>query len=135
MRAIRRLLGVMAMVWACVFLVQLGMAVAQDASTISPEPAWKQILNMAISSLVPTIWVAVGPMMVAAITKGVNMVAGSYVPRPIQVVLSGLFTAIVAGLSGDPSMIAQAAGTGVGSQILAATKPETLLTSGRPNGA
>lgn len=129
------LLVVMALVYVCTFLVHLGVALAQDAPAAAAEPAWKQLLTMAISSLVPAIWVAVGPMAVAAVTKGVNMIAGSYVPRPLQVVLSGLFTAIVAGLSGDVSMIAQAAGTGVGSQILAATKPETLLTSGRPDGA
>ena len=122
------------MVWAVTFLVQMGLALAQEAAvTPAAEPAWKQLLTMALNSLVPAVWVAVGPMAVAAVTGLVNASSKKYVPRPVQVVLSGLLTAVVAGLSGDVVTAGQAVGLGVGSQILAATKPETLLTSAKPS--
>jgi len=126
-----RRIGVLcAVVFAMTFLVR---AVWAQEAMLSPAPSdpWSMLMEMALKSMIPAIWVAVGPLAVAAITKGVNGLAGAYVPRSVQVILSGLVTAVAAGLAGDASGVAQAVGTGMGSQMLAATRPETLLTSAR----
>ena len=128
-----RVLSLVLFVFSVTLLIKTGLALAQEA-TIAPavEPAWKQLLTMALNSLVPAVWVAVGPMAVAAITGLVNASAKKYVPRPVQVVLSGIMTAVVAGLSGDVVSASQAVGMGMGAQVLAATNPDTLLTSKKP---
>lgn len=127
-----RLFAMMFLVALSINLMLFSMGYAQDA-TPAAAPWWKAFVDMALVSLLPALWAAVGPTVTAVITKGVNTFAGTYVPRPAQVVLSGLITATLAGLSGDPAGMAQAAVQGASGQVLAATKPETLLTSARPD--
>lgn len=127
-----RLFALAGIVFVAMMLLRCALVFAQGVD--DPEvtgPMWKPLLDMALKSLVPALWVAIGPVMVAAITKGVNRVSTVYVPRPVQVVLSGLFTAIVAGLTGDATAAMQAVGTGMGAQVLAATPPNALLTEKR----
>lgn len=117
-------------IFAAVFIINLALATlgfAQEAAAPAAAPLWKALLDMAIKSLVPALWVAIGPGFVVVVTAAVNKFAQAYVPREIQVVLAGLITATLAGLTGgDP-----AAGMvqGVSAQTLAATHPDTLLTS------
>lgn len=124
---------------ACLGLAVVGMVMmllplllfAQEA-TIAPvaEPSWKPLLDMAIKSLIPALWMAVGPIAVAGITKAVNSLTTAYVPRPLQVVLSAIVAAVGAGLSGDPSVAITGAVSGGIGQVLAATNPATLRTEG-----
>lgn len=131
MKRIAKLFGAIV---ALVFVVNLlfafvPMVFAQDATPpAEPVSIWKAVLDMAMKSLVPALWVALGPLAVAGITKGINKVSTAYVPRPIQMILAALVGAVGTGLTGDPSLVA----TSVTGQVLAATKPETLLTSARP---
>lgn len=100
---------------------------AQDAP--APHTAWwAPLTNMLLVSVLPALWAAVGPLCTAWITRQVNKVS-VYVPRPVQVVLSAGITATLAGITGDPSGIVQAGLQGATGQVLAATDPETLLTT------
>ena len=115
-------------VWAlAVNLILSTLGYAEDPAP--PRSMATQLLDMVLLSVLPALWAAVGPMATAAITKGVNQL-GAYVPRPVQVVLSSVITAVLAGLTGDA--VGAAAGAGAAGQILAATKPETLLTTPKP---
>lgn len=127
---------------ACLGLAVVGMVMAMlplllfaQEATIAPvaEPSWKPLLDMAIKSLIPALWIAVGPVVVAGITSGVNKYAKAYVPRPIQVALSAMVAAVGAGLSGDMSVAITGAASGAIGQTLAATNPATLKTEG-PQG-
>jgi len=109
-----------------------GLAFAQEAA-VSAEPSWKPLLDMAIKSLVPALWMAVGPVAVAAITKQVNKYTMAYVPRELQVVLSGLIGAVGAGLTGSPEMAVTGMVGGASAQVYAATPPAKLLTEGPAN--
>lgn len=85
-----------------------------------------------LAMLLPAIWGSVGPLAIVAITKFVNQVAGTYVPRPVQVVLSSILGAASAGLvDGGVTAVATAVSGGA-AQIYAGTKPETLRTSAPP---
>ena len=81
------------------------------------------------------LWVAGGPVVTAAVTAWVNTIVHAYVPRPVQLVLSSIFGAIIAGMTGslegvDPSVAAGIGGAaGLGAQAFAMLKPSTLLTS------
>lgn len=123
------------------FFGLLGHAEAQT-TTVPPiivqapvqETNWKDILTM----LIPVLWGAIGPVVIAAITKFVNRGLGVYVPRPLQVILSSIMGAVVAGLTGDvsgsagPASIAASAAAGGTSQVYAQTRPETLRASQPP---
>ena len=110
-------------------LVLWSVGYAQEsASGPVSDPLWKVMLTMAMTSLLPPLWAAIGPVMTAWITKQVNK-ASLYVPRPVQVAVSALVTAALAGISGDPVAMAQAGMAGATGQVLAATNPETLRTS------
>lgn len=105
------------------------LAHAQEAPT-PPAFDLKGLLDAAVHTLLPALWLAVGPMTVAAITAGVNSLSKQYVPRAIQVILSSVVTAVAVGLTGGEAF--QGLVAGAGAQALAATKPETLLTSKKP---
>jgi len=107
------------------------VAVAAQAQTAEPAPTYdlKGLIDMAVKTLIPSLWLAVGPIAVAGITKLVNSMSTAYVPRPIQVILSGIVSAIGAGLSGDISPVTGMA-SGAIAQVYAATAPKTLLTEG-----
>jgi hypothetical protein len=93
------------------------------------------LLNVFISLIIPAVWASVGPVVTAAITAWVNSIPKAYVPRPVQVIVSGLLTAVVAGLTagaeGMAPGTAAAGGLALGmvTQTLAALQPKTLLTS------
>lgn len=120
------------MVFAVSFLVNavlFSLGYAQEGVTaVEPSPLWKTMMMMAMTSLLPPLWAAIGPVATAWITAQVNKF-GRYVPRPMQVVISGLLTTAAAALSGDPLQMAQAAMAGATGQILAATDPATLRTT------
>lgn len=85
-----------------------------------------------LAMLLPAIWGSVGPLVITAITKFVNQVAGTYVPRPLQVVLSSILGAVSAGLVDGGVTAVAAAVSGGAAQIYAGTEPETLRTSAPP---
>jgi len=95
------------------------------------------MLENILHSILPPIWVALGPLLTAGITKLVNKVATTFVPRFVQTIISGVLMAAVAGLTGDmagvDTTIALSLGgvSGVTGQILAATSPKTLLTEAK----
>lgn len=129
MRAIMTRCGILSLlvfVVLCVFHAALAVVAAAQDATAAPVLDWKAILDMVLKAVVPAVWVAFGPIAVAFITKGVNKVAVAYVPRQVQVVLSGLLTAGLAGLTGGD--MASGLVQGGLSQTLAATNPSTLLT-------
>lgn len=120
--------------FAIALLIGLSAATIGSAQTQSADPAapwYRTAWQMALVSLIPALWSALGPLATAAITKGVNTMARTYVPRPMQVILSACVAAIGAGLVGDPSGLVEAAIEGGTGQVLAATPPSKLLTDAR----
>lgn len=112
---------------------------------VIPSAAWAEEPASSLGDLkglammlVPALWGAIGPMAMAGITKAVNGLVGAYVPRPVQVIVSSLLGAVVAGVAGDVSTAAGAASavgaavTGGTAQVYAGVKPETLHTSAPP---
>jgi hypothetical protein len=93
------------------------------------------LFKILLAAMLPAIWAAAGPVMTTAITAWVNSVIGSYVPRPVQLILSSLLTAILAGLTGSieglDAMTAAGIGAamGLGTQTFASIQPATLLTT------
>lgn len=100
-------------------------AYAQSA-TIKAEPAFD--VRGLLTMLIPAIWASVGPLAIAAITKGVNGL-GSYIPRPLQVILSTILGAVAGSLADGGVTAAVTAVSGAATQVYAATKPESLLTT------
>lgn len=103
-------------------------AYAQE-SVIRNEPAFdfKGLLTM----LLPAIWASVGPIAIAAITKGVNGV-GTRIPRPVQVVLSSVLGAASGALADGGATMVVTAVTGAASQLYAQSQPSTFLTTEKP---
>ena len=95
---------------------------------------WQVILQ----GLIPAVWGAAGPLVMAWVTAQVNHYAGQYVPRVVQVIMSSVLGATAAALAGDVGTtvtnvaMAGSAVTGGVSQVYAATKPEVLNTSDKP---
>ncbi len=103
-------------------------AYAQGATlTASPAFDYKAMLTM----IVPAIWASVGPLVIAAITKGMNGL-GQYVPRPLQVILSAVFGAMGGALADGGVTAAVTAATGIASQAYAQAPPAALLTEKKP---
>lgn len=123
----------------CLGLILMMLVCSQMVAWAEEPPgAATGELNNLLTLLLPALWGAVGPLVMAAITRVVNGAFRAYVPRSLQVIVSSLLGAIVAGLTGDPSSAAGLASvigsavTGGASQVYAATKPETLRTSAPP---
>lgn len=131
----KKMLRLFAMVFVIAFVVNVvayATGYAQTPAAAPSAPWYKALIDMALISLVPALWSAIGPIVVSWITKAVNSATTAYVPRPVQVILSALVTAIGAGLVGDPTGVATAAVAGATGQVLAATNPESLRTSAPP---
>lgn len=125
-----KLLKVVLMVWVGAFLLNLmlfSFGYAQEVP-VPTDPWWKAMLTMAMTSVLPALWAPVGPLVTAWVTKQVNKVS-VYIPRSVQVVMSAIVTAALAGLTGDMTVAAQAGAAGAAGQILAATPPEALRTT------
>lgn len=96
------------------------------------------LLGMVTTMLIPALWVSFGPVATKAITLIVNSWTKAYVPRQVQVPLSGILGAIMAGLTGDAAgvdpNVAASIGTamGLGAQIFASTHPDTMTASAPP---
>ena len=91
---------------------------------------WKATLLQGSSVLVPLLWSQFGPLVIRMLTGVVNKVTTAYVPRELQVVLSGLLGAVLAGLSGDPvPVMAVAGGAGIVSQLYTMADPKVMKTS------
>jgi len=88
-----------------------------------------------LHTLIPVLWASMGPLVMAALTKGVNQVSGRYVPRSLQVILSGLLGAIGAGFADGGATVAATAIAGGATQVYAGVAPETLRTSSTPPAA
>lgn len=84
---------------------------------------WREM----IPAMLPALWACLAPVVIAMITKGVNQFANAYVPRSIQVMLSGILGAIAATL-GDASAGATAM-AGMATQTYAAVNPDKFLTT------
>ena len=95
----------------------------------------QNIMAILLSAMLPAIWAAAGPVATTAITAWVNSVVGRYVPRPVQLVLSSVIGAILAGLTGaaegiDPTTaIGIGAAAGLAGQTFVSIHPDTLLAS------
>lgn len=103
-------------------------AYAQGA-VLKNEPAFdvKSMLTM----LLPAIWASVGPLAIAAITKAVNGV-GTYIPRPLQVILSSILGAVGGALADGGITAATTAVSGVASQLYTQAQPSTFLSTKKP---
>lgn len=104
-------------------------AYAQGAA-LKNEPAFdaKGLMTM----LLPAIWASIGPLAIAAITKGVNGV-GAYIPRPLQVILSSILGAVGGALAdGGITAAAATAASGAASQLYTQAHPATLLATKKP---
>lgn len=91
-----------------------------------------------IALLLPVLWAKFGPIATTAITAFVNQVVGAYVPRPIQLILSAVITAVLAGFTsageGADLNTAEVVGgmtglLGLGMQAYTSIQPKTLLTT------
>jgi hypothetical protein len=93
------------------------------------------IFRILLTAMLPAIWAAAGPVITTAVTAWVNQVVHAYVPRPIQLILSAVVTAVLAGLTGGVEGLdaITAAGIGaamgLGTQTFASIQPATLLTT------
>ena len=129
------LLLAIALVAAAIFLL-IADVYAQDKALSPPDFDWHGLLMM----MIPSIWAAMGPVLIKGITASVNNFFGQYVPRPVQVIVSSILGALAAGLAGDAGSTATqvaAAGTalaGGASQIYAATQPYKLHADPPPQG-
>ncbi len=131
---LRRSVRLFTVIFAVALLVNVvayALGYAQAGSVDPAAPWYRALWQMALVSLLPALWSAVGPLATAGITKFVNASAQTYVPRPVQVILSACVAAIGAGLTGDPAGLAEAAIEGGTGQVLASTHPSTLLTDPR----
>lgn len=119
---------------AVTWLAVAALVYAQESAPMPPGVE----LNGLLAILIPAVWGAVGPVAMAALTKLVNRTVGAYVPRPAQVILSSVFGAVMAGVTGDASTAVGAvstlgaAVTGGTAQLYAAIAPERLRTSPPP---
>lgn len=126
------MLTVTMMIIVCVAVVLIIWSVANayaQGAVLKNEPAFdvKGLMTM----LLPAIWASVGPLAIAAITKGVNGL-GTYIPRPLQVILSSILGAVGGALADGGVTAAATAASGVASQLYTQTKPSTLLASEKP---
>jgi len=110
--------------------VSLSVHAYAQQMTVKPDSDFdfRGLLTM----LLPAIWASVGPLVLSAITKVVNTTMHAYVPRPAQVIVSGIIGAVGAGLVDGGVSAAATAVSGGASQIYAATKPSTLRTTAPP---
>lgn len=122
-----KILGLFLVIMGCGMAMNLwDLAHAQEAGqqgALDFGVLWRVVTPSVLQAL----WVAGGPMLTALLTAAVNRFAGLYVPRAVQVVLSGVLTAVAAGLTGTVEASA-GFGDGVVGQLLAATNPKTLRT-------
>jgi len=93
------------------------------------------IFNLLLTTLLPVLWAASGPVITTAVTAWINSVVGAYVPRPIQLILSSVLTAIAAGLTGSvvgldaTTSAGIGAAMGLGGQAFASIQPGTMLAT------
>lgn len=93
------------------------------------------IFTTLLSALLPVVWASVGPVATTAVTAWVNSVVGSYVPRPIQLILSSLLTAVTAGLTGSVLGLDATTSSGIGlamglgTQTFASISPKLMLAT------
>lgn len=127
MKHLRKFARLFSFVFVTMLVLNLAISVyAQEPSPVEAQSWWKPLLDMAIKTLLPALWLAVGPMTVALVTAGLNKFS-VYVPREVQVILSAILTASAAAFTGGD--VSGMAAEGAAAQMLAATKPETLRTS------
>lgn len=106
----------------------MAFVIAAFAADVVPAPPPATLESLMVV-LIPAIWTSVGPLAIAAITKAVNQSVGTYVPRSLQVVLSSILGALAASMADGGVTVVATAMSGGASQIYAAMKPESLLTS------
>ena len=91
--------------------------------------------NMVLNMILPAVWATVGPVATMAITAFVNTVVVAYVPRPVQLMLASVISAITAGLTGsvegiDPNIaVGIGASEGLGVQAALMMNPKKFLAS------
>lgn len=92
-----------------------------------------QLMQSLLTTLIPAIWGAVGPMVMAALTKLINESVKTHVPRSLQIILSSVLGGIAASM-GDAGTVATAATSlaGAVSQAYAGAQPNSLLTGPAP---
>lgn len=91
-----------------------------------------------ISLILPILWATMGPTITTAVTAFTNQVVGAYVPRPVQLIIASLITAVLAGFTvvgtGGDVATAESVGAvtgllGLGMQAHASIQPATLLAT------
>lgn len=70
--------------------------------------------NIFLHMILPALWVAIGPVATMAITSFVNTIVGKYIPRPVQLILSSVISAVTAGLTGTVEGIDPNTAIGIG---------------------
>lgn len=91
---------------------------------------WKATLLQGSSVMIPLLWSQFGPLVIRTITGVVNKISNQYVPREMQVMLSAILGAVIAGLSGDSTAVmALASGAGIGSQLYTMADPKAMKAS------
>lgn len=89
------------------------------------------ILDILINSLLPLIWASIGPVVSVAVTASVNSVVGTYVPRPVQLILAAIAGAVTAGLTGSTEGIDPNVAAGMGGAASFGTQLGIMLNSKR----
>ena len=87
-----------------------------------------------LSLILPILWSTAGPALVVMLTATANNLAKLYIPRAIQIVLSGMLGAIVAGLTGDGESVNAAAvglANGLAVQSALSMSPSKFLASAK----
>lgn len=92
-----------------------------------------ETMQSVLTTLIPAIWGAVGPIVMATLTKFINESVRAHVPRTLQVILSSVLGGIAASL-GDAGTVATAATSlaGAVSQAYAGAQPNSLRTGPSP---
>ena len=70
--------------------------------------------SILLTMVLPAIWVSIGPVVTTAITATVNTVMKTYVPRSLQLILSSVIGAVVAGMTGTTEGVDPTIASGIG---------------------
>jgi hypothetical protein len=119
-------MAVVAVISAVIFALAVH-AFAQDATSTQPPFDWRGLL----AAVMPALWAGAAPIAVKYLTWGINL-AGTYVPRYVQVPVAGLLGAVASAWTGDVTTMASAIMAGSAAQTYAATSPSTMRSTAPP---
>jgi len=125
--------GIVVSMWLGVAFI-VGALVTLAASASAADAAKSEAFDVKnlLVVLIPSLWASMGPVIMAMLTKVVNSTVGTYVPRPLQVIVSSILGGLAASIADGGATVAATALAGGASQVYAATKPSSLLTTEKP---